>query len=130
MRWFGAHKTVLGVAAGVGAALATSYLQHLTAWNGGLLPHSRWLTIGALCGVGAMAGDVLKSWAKRRKGIAPGARWVPADQLDFVLGALALVGPWAHLTWLDVALVLFVSFAGDVGVNQMAYRLRIREAAW
>jgi CDP-2,3-bis-(O-geranylgeranyl)-sn-glycerol synthase len=38
-----------------------------------------------------MSGDALKSLVKRRVGIAPGAPWIPWDQLDFALGALVLV---------------------------------------
>ena len=62
--------------------------------------------------------------------IPPGARWLPADQLDFVIGALALVTPLANLSWSDVALILVVSFVADIAVNQIAFRLRIRETAW
>jgi hypothetical protein len=32
--------------------------------------------------------DSVKSFVKRRVGIAPGAPWIPFDQLDFVIGAL------------------------------------------
>ncbi|MGE5730431.1 MAG: CDP-archaeol synthase, partial [Gemmatimonas sp.] len=71
-----------------------------------------------------------KSYCKRRIGIAPGGRWIPADQLDFVIGAVALIAPLARFTLLDVATILAISFVGDLAVNQIAFRLGIRETMW
>lgn len=129
-RWFGAHKTVVGAAVGVSVAILIALIQSAIAWRGSIVDYGRWPLIGLLLGVGAMGGDIVKSFLKRRLGIAPGARWIPADQLDFVIGALLLVAPLAHFSWADVAVVLAISFIGDVVVNQLSYRLRIRETAW
>jgi CDP-2,3-bis-(O-geranylgeranyl)-sn-glycerol synthase len=48
---------------------------------------------GALLGLGAMLGDALKSFFKRRFGIAAGASWKPWDQIDVVIGVM-LVASW------------------------------------
>jgi CDP-2,3-bis-(O-geranylgeranyl)-sn-glycerol synthase len=77
-----------------------------------------------------MGGDIARTYAKRRFGIAPGARWIPADPLDFVIGALVVIAPFARLTWLDVALTLAISFVGDLAVNQVAFVLGVRESKW
>ncbi len=129
-RWFGAHKTVIGFAAGVIVAIVVVYLQHRLDWSGWLIRDSSWLAVGILFGMGALGGDALKSAVKRRIGIPPGARWMPADQLDFVIGALALVWPFAMFTWADVAVVLVMSFAGHVAVDQVAYWIGIRDSKW
>lgn len=129
-RWFGSHKTVLGAAAGVTVALAATVLQARIEWHGGIADYSRWPVIGLALGVGAMGGDIIKSFLKRRLGIQPGARWIPADQLDYVIGALLLVAPWARLSLPDVAFILCVSFVGDIAVNQVAFKLGVRETAW
>jgi CDP-2,3-bis-(O-geranylgeranyl)-sn-glycerol synthase len=39
---------------------------------------------------GALFGDIVKSFFKRRKGIDRGKDWVPFDQIDFILGVLFL----------------------------------------
>lgn len=129
-RRLGTHKTVVGAALGVAAGLATAFAQSRVAWRGGITPYEAWPALGLSLGAGAVAGDALKSLAKRRRGIAPGARWIPADQLDFVLGALLLAGRRGRLTRGDVATILAVSFVGDVVVNQLAFRLGVRETAW
>ena len=46
------------------------------------------LILGFMLGLGAILGDSVKSFFKRRTGREGGAPWVPFDQLDFVLGGL------------------------------------------
>ena len=78
----------------------------------------------------AMGGDAAKSFAKRRLGIAPGKPWFPWDQVDFVLGALILVGGRAALSWADVAIILLLSAAGHVLVSHAAYWIGVRDVKW
>ena len=129
-RRLGVHKTVLGFVVGVLAGTATAALQNALSWHGNLVDYSAWPALGPACGFGAMAGDSLKSFFKRRRGIAPGVRWIPADQLDFVVGGLLALSFWIRLPWPDVLLILAVSFVGDIAVNQLAFRLGIRTTAW
>lgn len=126
----GSHKTVVGVAFALLASVATAAMQARLDLRISLPIGSNWMWTGLGFGAGAMGGDCLKSWFKRRRGIAPGQRWVPFDQLDFVAGALLVVGPFAHLAARDVVLVLAMSFAGDLVVNRIAYRLGIRSSPW
>jgi CDP-2,3-bis-(O-geranylgeranyl)-sn-glycerol synthase len=129
-RWLGEHKTVVGFSLGIATAMAVAAVQHALALKHSLADYSQWPVLGLSCGVGAMAGDSIKSFFKRRLGIAPGARWVPADQLDFVIGGLLALSPWTRLSAQDVLAVLCISFAGDIAVNQLAFRLGIRNTAW
>lgn len=129
-RWLGEHKTVAGVLLGVLVALLAAWAQSLIDWDGSLVPYDHWPLIGLGLGAGALGGDLVKSLFKRARGIAPGQSWIPADQLDFVLGALIFVWPWAQLAWLDVLAVIAVSFVGDIAVNHVAYRLKIRDSKW
>ena len=129
-RSLGSHKTAVGAVGGVIVAVAVALLQSRLAWRGSLVDYDRWPLVGLVLGVGAMGGDIAKSYVKRRVGIAPGARWIPADQLDFVIGALVLIAPMARIGWLDVSLVLAISFVGDLAVNQVAFRLGVRDTAW
>lgn len=126
----GSHKTVAGVALGLLAGFATAGLQAAsnvtTSWPAG----AHWAWIGLGFGAGAMAGDCLKSYFKRRRGLPPGAQWVPFDQLDFVTGSLLVVGPFAGIAVVDVVLILAMSFVGDLAVNRIAYRLGIRATPW
>lgn len=77
-----------------------------------------------------MAGDSLKSFVKRRVGIAPGKPWIPFDQVDFAIGALVLTSGPAALSWLDWTVILVFSAGAHVVVTRLAYWLKIRDAKW
>ena len=129
-RRLGSHKTVVGFAVGVLAAVLVAFLQSRLAWNGALVADGGWLDLGARLGAGAMTGDCVKSFFKRRRGVAPGGTWIPFDQLDFVAGALLFAWRRAALGWTDVAIILVLSFIGHILVNHLGYWLGVREARW
>jgi CDP-2,3-bis-(O-geranylgeranyl)-sn-glycerol synthase len=129
-RWLGGHKTVVGFAAGVLAACTTALAQSRMAVAGALVGYDDWLGLGLRFGLGAMAGDSLKSFLKRRAGIRPGAPWIPFDQLDFALGALVLVWPRVSLSALDVLAILAFTAAGHIAVDHVGYWLGLRESRW
>jgi CDP-2,3-bis-(O-geranylgeranyl)-sn-glycerol synthase len=129
-RWLGSHKTVVGFGAGVLGAVLVTWLQARLDWDRAIVDYDRWLDLGVRMGAGAMLGDSVKSFFKRRRRVAPGGTWIPFDQLDFVLGALILVWPRAALAWTDVAIVIALSFAGHIVVNHLGYWLGVRDAKW
>ncbi len=129
-RWLGSHKTVVGALAGILAGLVAAFVQSRIDWSGSLVDYHRWPLVGMLLGLGAIGGDIAKSFFKRRMKIAPGGRWIPADQLDFGIGALILISVLVRLSWADIAEILAITFVGDILVNQIAFRLHIRDTAW
>lgn len=129
-RHLGNHKTIVGFVAGVCAGVGTAFVQSRIGWSGALVGHYDWLAIGLRLGIGAMAGDSAKSFAKRRLGIPPGAPWIPFDQLDFAAGALLLLAPRLPLSILDYGLIVAVSAGGHIAVNHVAYGLGIRDTRW
>jgi CDP-2,3-bis-(O-geranylgeranyl)-sn-glycerol synthase len=129
-RWLGSHKTWLGYGFAIVAATAVAALQWRLQWAGGLVDYAQWARLGPACGLAAMLGDSAKSLVKRRLDIAPGERWVPADQLDFVIGGLLALAWWVDLRATDVAIVLGVTFAGALAVNRMAHALGIKDTPW
>lgn len=129
-RWLGEHKTVIGFGLGVLAAVITTFIQSRVGWPGTLIAYDHWATLGLRFGLGAMAGDGAKSIVKRRVGIPPGDPWIPWDQLDFVVGALALVWGQAALSPADLVTILLLTVAGHILVNHIAYWLGIRDVKW
>jgi CDP-2,3-bis-(O-geranylgeranyl)-sn-glycerol synthase len=122
----GDHKTVVGFVLGVLVGILVAYLQSLIDWSESPVTPSNWLAIGVAEGFGAMAGDSIKSFVKRRAGIPPGNSWIPADQLDFVVGALVLMLPVIRLSWTEIAVILLVTFVADIIVNYVSFHLGIR----
>jgi CDP-2,3-bis-(O-geranylgeranyl)-sn-glycerol synthase len=129
-RWLGDHKTVIGFALGVAVAVAVTLAQSRINWAAGLVNYDQWLALGFSCGCGALGGDALKSFIKRRLGIAPGQSWIPADQLDFVVGGLVGLSFFVALDLTDVIVILVASLVGDIVVNHMSFQLGIRDTKW
>jgi CDP-2,3-bis-(O-geranylgeranyl)-sn-glycerol synthase len=83
--------TFIGMTAGFGLVVAASYINsseyhflHLTNFEGFpfMIP-----IIFSIC-FGALLGDIIESFFKRRIGKNRGDDWIPFDQVDFILGVL------------------------------------------
>lgn len=129
-RWLGSHKTVVGFSLGISTAILTTFIQSRIHWQGELVSYDKWFWLGLAGGCGAMGGDSLKSFFKRRLQIVSGESWIPADQLDFVLGGLLVLSFWVRLGWLDVLAILILSFVGDIIVKFVSFQLGIRDTRW
>lgn len=129
-RLFGRHKTVLGFFAGVVTGVLVTGVQYGINAPCSVVNYQHWLLLGLGLGGGAMLGDMLKSLAKRTLHIRPGAPWIPFDQLDFVVGALALTGAYAGVGVMDVAAIAAMTFIGDMAINKLSYRLGIKDSPW
>lgn len=126
--------TVIGV--GVGALLALGLNLVRPDALLGVTP-SRFPVAGAVAlPAGAMLGDIVASFLKRRTGRERGAAFPVVDQLDFVAGALALVavgapGWFENVFTLPVLLaVVLVTPLLHLGTNVAAYLLGIEPEPW
>jgi CDP-2,3-bis-(O-geranylgeranyl)-sn-glycerol synthase len=97
---FGKNKTYRGFAAGVLSAVLVAVIQYAVRDMVPVLPAVRLHTtldqsmlVGLLLGFGALGGDLVKSFAKRRVGIAPGNPWPVLDGIDYVIGAIVCLLP-------------------------------------
>jgi CDP-2,3-bis-(O-geranylgeranyl)-sn-glycerol synthase len=129
-RILGDHKTVRGVVCGMIVAAVVYQAQEIACerWEGVralviVEPHGAWF--GALLGAGALGGDLVKSFAKRRIGVAPGRPWIPFDQVDWIAGALAVAAPFAHLDLPFVALALLLGPAASALTRWIGWRMRL-----
>jgi CDP-2,3-bis-(O-geranylgeranyl)-sn-glycerol synthase len=92
--------------------------------------------VGVTLAFGAMLGDIVASFAKRRTGRERGAAFPGVDQLDFVIGALgltALAAPaWFAATFPLPALVvvLVATPVLHVVTNAIAYLLGLKAEPW
>ncbi len=131
----GSHKTWRGLFFGVLAGIVIAYIQFILQRYDlfsdlVFFDYSNWLALGFLLGFGALFGDIVKSFFKRRVGIKPGKRFIPWDQLDYSIGSLLLVWIFYTLTWKIVITVILVNFILHIFVNHLAYYLGLREVKW
>lgn len=128
----GDHKTWRGVVVATLMGVIVFAFQKLL-YNSGL---QSWalidyndfsILLGGALGLGAIIGDAVKSFYKRKAGIKPGKPWWGFDQLDFVVGGI-LSGFFFYVP--DVAVVtilIVVSPILHVSANRIGYWLKIRK---
>lgn len=80
------------------------------------------ILLGALMGGGALIGDLVKSFIKRRLDVPPGKPWFPWDQLDWIAGAMLL----SSIVYVPPVLVAAVTALLYVGVHLCSDRIVCR----
>jgi len=124
---FGPRKTVRGFLSGVLAGCLTGLLLGLAGLGGRLAGA---VLMGFLMGLGAMTGDLLGSFVKRRMDRPPGSPAPLLDQLDFVLGALLFSLPYRPPSLDVLACVLIITPAIHLATNFGAYKLGLKREPW
>ena len=105
-----------------------------------------WFVIAYALGLGALVGDAVKSFFKRRTGRDRGERWLGFDQLDFVVGSIlfclvastllwlaGLVRPhffFEEFTWPRLLVLLLLTPALHLGVNWIGHKLGLKQVPW
>jgi CDP-2,3-bis-(O-geranylgeranyl)-sn-glycerol synthase len=83
--------------------------------------------IGSLLGFGALSGDAVESFFKRRRGIDAGKSWFPFDQLDYIIGGLFVVYPFVNLPEHALLTIVLSYFGLHLLVAYSAYLLGLKD---
>ncbi|MBU7013577.1 MAG: CDP-2,3-bis-(O-geranylgeranyl)-sn-glycerol synthase [Theionarchaea archaeon] len=130
--FLGKGKTVRGLAVGILSAIIVASIQSVMEYT--FNP----VIFGFLMGSGAMLGDMVKSFFKRRLNIQSGRPLPLLDQLDFVIGALVmyyLFGPhvlsnFRALPGVTIAIVVILTPAAHLSLNVLGYKLGLKNVWW
>jgi CDP-2,3-bis-(O-geranylgeranyl)-sn-glycerol synthase len=136
-RLFGDGKTYRGLIAGILAGIITGLVLIWLSDTYVLttLPKHTILSV-ILLSCGALLGDLVKSFFKRRFGKERGARWPVADQYDLVAGAFLLLlvfDPSWFFTWITIPVLVLILILTPLlhrAVNIIGYLFRIKEVPW
>ena len=136
-RVLGSHKTWRGVFSGLIVGLLTLYvqvwlyrfplIQELTFFD---YQKTNILHFGFLLCGGAIFGDLLFAFVKRRLKLAPGTKFIPFDQINYVLGAALFLTPFYRINTLVWLTLLPLSFVLHVASNRIGFYLKLHEAKW
>ena len=85
------------------------------------------ILIGFLLGFGALLGDAIGSFIKRRLGIGRGKPAPILDQLDFIIVALILVSLVVEMNWLCIIIALILTLFFHLVTNTGAYLLGLKD---
>lgn len=115
-RWLGENKTVAAYYAGPFLGLCIVVLVY---------QRPDWWLEGLVLGLGAVLGDHVKSFIKRRLRKPPGSAWWP-DRIDFAVGGG--VAMWLYSNWVTIEHVIMLALIAwpvhYIG-NKLSY-----EAGW
>ena len=135
---FGQNKTWRGLIVGVivGALVAAGQKLAIDWWPAikqiSLVDFTQtnFLLFGALAGAGALIGDLIKSFFKRRLAIAPGQPWPIFDQLDLVFGFFILTAPLLHCEIKIIIAACLLTMILHPLANLIGYCLKIKKVWW
>jgi CDP-2,3-bis-(O-geranylgeranyl)-sn-glycerol synthase len=124
---------------GVIAGMLTSLIVFLGRWFFvSVLPvyseyynlYSGWLVsmmIGGWLGLGALVGDMVKSFWKRRLGIKPGTMFQPWDGIDYMVGAIIFMLPLYSVGIIGSLFLLIIGPLLSLLANTLAYHIGWKE---
>jgi len=135
IRIFGDHKTMRGLITGIVIAILTAGIQQAIYNNSPELRNAlgfdfssiNFFVYGFLAGFGALIGDAIKSFFKRRVNIKPGATWFPFDQIDYIIGGIVFLIPLIRLSFLDYLITFIVWFAMHLISTYIGFLLKLKD---
>jgi len=125
-RIFGNGKTWRGSAVGIFSGTFYKVLENMAAQK----PFSAQLMLAFSLSFGAIFGDILASFVKRRAGFEKGESAPLLDQLDFVVGGLFFASFFARIEPETVFILLLITPALHLAVNMLGYVLKKKEVPW
>jgi CDP-2,3-bis-(O-geranylgeranyl)-sn-glycerol synthase len=132
-RLFGENKTYRGFFFGILAAILIAYIQMKTTpylfvdfiFDYGSI---NIIAFGALLGFGALFGDLVKSFVKRRIGKKEGQSWLPFDQIDWAVMSLIFLNLMINISLLTNILVLVIGGVGHAAFNYVGYLMNLKKS--
>lgn len=130
---FGSHKTYRGFISGLVIGTFVGWVQEIInpmASTYGL-PEIN-LFLGFALSLGALIGDLVGSFIKRRINLKPGEPLPIVDQIDFVLFALLFALAIAPYSLSPTRALLIIILTGPIHllVNFIAYLLHLKDNPW
>ncbi|MFA6422536.1 MAG: CDP-archaeol synthase [Candidatus Buchananbacteria bacterium] len=131
---FGNHKTWRGLIFAPIVGIVVAFIQYLFYPSLQIISivdyPNYWLAFGLLSGLGAIVGDLIKSFFKRRFKIASGKPWPFFDQIDAILGFLIFTYFIAKPDLITIFIIIFLGIACALFSNIIAYSLGIKKVWW
>jgi CDP-2,3-bis-(O-geranylgeranyl)-sn-glycerol synthase len=119
----GSHKTFRGFFAGI-------IVGTLVGIGLSFLSKNQSPSLGFTLSFGAIMGDLMGAFLKRRLELEPGALLPVVDQVDFVIGAIVFSLPITAPSLNMVLIILILTLPVHFLTNLIAYFLHLKERPW
>lgn len=133
-RIFGKNKTWRGIVSAILMGTiafsiqkylySTGIFTSISIFNYSQMP----LHFGFFMASGAILGDLIESFFKRRKNIGSGKPWIPFDQIDYSVGAILFTAPFFFPGALNSLLIIIINALLHVATNHIGFYLNIRKS--
>lgn len=134
---FGKHKTWRGVIIGILVGFLVVLIQgefyrFPTIQKISLLDYEQIniFLFGFLISIGAVFGDLFFAFIKRRLKMESGARFIPFDQTNYVIGSAIFLTPIFEIEIMVWPTLFILTFFLHIIVNRTGYYLKICSAKW
>lgn len=135
IRIFGDHKTIRGLIFGIVFGILTTMLIKDYLINNSDLQYHIIMNVkeinviiyGTLAASGALIGDAVKSFFKRRTAIKPGDSWFPFDQIDYIIGALIFISFYMQFTIVQYLAIFIIYFGLHLLSSYIGFLLKLKE---
>lgn len=135
----GSHKTWMGVVLGIAVGILISYFQSWL-YKFPLIEEISFLNykkenvllLGFLLSGGAVFGDLCFAFLKRRLQLKPGAKFLPFDQTNYVIGTALffLLTGFFEIDILVWPTLFILSFFLHIIINRIGYNLKVHQSKW
>ena len=133
----GKHKTWRGVILGIIVGLLIvgfqlwlyqfSFIKEISFFN---YQEINILFFGLLISSGAVFGDLFFAFIKRRLKLRPGARFLPFDQTNYVIGAALFLTLFFKIDMLIWITIFTLTFFLHIAFNRLGFMLGLHRAKW
>jgi len=129
-RILGEGKTIKGSLMGIAVGTGVAGIILLVAPDIAAAVSPRYLELGFLLAGGAIVGDIIASFFKRRSGIKPGTEAFVVDQLDFVVGGM-LFGSVIYMpSFYEVIFIAVATLIIHRFTNFIAFKVKLKKVPW
>ncbi|MDO8634018.1 MAG: CDP-2,3-bis-(O-geranylgeranyl)-sn-glycerol synthase [archaeon] len=129
-RVWGGGKTIRGTIAGIATGCAVTWALWFLfpAQATELTPN--YLALGFLLSVGAIFGDIVASFFKRRNKIPSGTPVLFLDQLDFVFGGMILGSAYYVPGFFEIVIIAVLTLIIHKASNYFAFKTKLKRVPW
>lgn len=126
----GKGKTIKGTIGGISIGVMACFVVFAIAPETTKLLTNNYLLYGLFASIGAIAGDAIGSFLKRRMNLKRGAKVHLLDQLDFIAGGMAFgLMVYAPTIW-EILFTAIFTIVFHKFANIVAHKAKIKKVPW
>ena len=88
------------------------------------------ILIGSVVGLFALIGDLIESFFKRQLNIKPGNKFIPFDQIDWVIGSSIILIFFEYISLKESLIAILLFFILHIVTKHIGFYLNLDNKKW